>query len=79
MAELQECGDDAIRRRAYRIWQDAGSPHGGEKEHWRQAEAEEAATDAAELDDKVDEASADSFPASDPPALGGVDGPRKES
>ncbi len=31
---------DAIARRAYQIWQDAGYPGGSHEDHWRQAERE---------------------------------------
>jgi len=29
-----------IRDRAYKIWQDAGEPHGRDQEHWDQASSE---------------------------------------
>jgi len=33
--------DDAmIRERAYRIWEEAGRPHGLDQEHWHAAERE---------------------------------------
>jgi hypothetical protein len=54
--------EDSIRLRAYQIWQDAGCPDGAAQEHWLAAEAQE--TEDAE----IDEASDDSFPASDPPS-----------
>ena len=34
---------DAIRERAYGIWEREGRPHGRELEHWLQAESELAA------------------------------------
>jgi hypothetical protein len=35
-ARVQE-RDNRIRERAYTIWERAGSPEGGEAEHWEQA------------------------------------------
>lgn len=32
--------DEAIRRRAYEIWQSAGCPDGKDLDHWQQAERE---------------------------------------
>lgn len=32
--------DDAIRQRAYEIWETEGRPEGREREHWSQAETE---------------------------------------
>ena len=29
--------EDAVRQRAYEIWERAGSPHGADEEHWSQA------------------------------------------
>ncbi|GAA4178798.1 hypothetical protein GCM10023069_50820 [Shinella granuli] len=37
--------EDRIRRRAYELWQAAGSPRGDGEEFWLQAEAEVAQTD----------------------------------
>ena len=39
--------EDRIRRRAYELWQAAGSPRGDGAEFWLQAEAEVAQTDPA--------------------------------
>ena len=33
---------DEIRRRAYRIWEEEGRPHGRDAEHWSRAERETA-------------------------------------
>ena len=35
--------EERIRKRAYEIWEQEGSPHGREAEHWRQAADEVAA------------------------------------
>jgi hypothetical protein len=40
-------GQDDIARRAYAIWQDAGSPDGSHDDHWRQAEQDLSAPAAA--------------------------------
>jgi hypothetical protein len=32
--------DERIRQRAYEIWEREGRPHGRDREHWRQAQAE---------------------------------------
>lgn len=31
---------DAVRRRAYELWEDAGRPEGGAEDYWYQAERE---------------------------------------
>lgn len=56
-----------IRERAYFLWIGDGQPHGLAEEHWRRAMA-------AEEDEATDEASEESFPASDPPAHSGITG-----
>ncbi|MCF6367956.1 DUF2934 domain-containing protein [Rhizobium halophilum] len=40
MADTEE---DWIRKRAYALWQEEGSPHGKDAEHWEQARREYAA------------------------------------
>jgi len=62
---------ERIRERAYHLWRSAGCPQGRDEEFWIQASNEEAA-----LQNSVDQASEDSFPASDPPASSGITGPR---
>jgi hypothetical protein len=62
MSDNPTAREDRIRLRAYQIWQDAGCPEGAAQEHWRLAELQEAE------DAEIDEASDDSFPASDPPS-----------
>ena len=58
-----------VRERAYFLWIEEGRPEGKAEEHWRRARAAEA------MDLMVDEASDESFPASDPPAASGISGP----
>jgi hypothetical protein len=70
MPDSLQAREDRIRERAYHIWLDAGCPDGAAHDHWRMAEAQQAA-DAA-----VDEASDESFPASDPPSHTGIIGPQ---
>lgn len=66
---LDDTGQDArqaIRERAYALWQQAGSPEGREEEFWHLAEAEAAPLDVATPSEtEVDEDIKDSFPASD--------------
>ena len=59
-----------VRRRAYRLWVEAGCPEGAALSNWLEAEAQD------DADAGVDIASEDSFPASDPPSSDGVTGPR---
>ncbi len=40
---MGEISDEAIRERAYHIWQREGCPHGHDFEHWVQAQVELAA------------------------------------
>jgi hypothetical protein len=40
---MMNSGADAIRERAYQIWEHEGRPHGKDFEHWLQAERELAA------------------------------------
>jgi hypothetical protein len=73
---------EVIARRAYQIWRDHGCPDGTATEDWSQAEAEMLRASVfragrcevlrhphiASCDGIVDEASEESFPASDSPA-----------
>ena len=65
--------EEAVRTAAFFRWEAAGCPLGDGVEFWLAAEGELKAretlqTDAASPEDKVQEASEESFPASDPPA-----------
>jgi len=56
--------EERIRRRAYELYVQRGNQSGSELDDWLRAEEEiRRATDQA-----IDEASEESFPASDPPA-----------
>jgi hypothetical protein len=59
------CLEQRIRRRAYEIHLRRGSKPGSERDDWLQAEQEI----LREREAAIDEASEESFPASDPPAL----------
>lgn len=39
-ADARTIAEDAIRRRAYQLWQEEGQPEGRHDEHWRQAREE---------------------------------------
>lgn len=73
---------EIIARRAYHIWESHGCPEGTASDDWQQAEAEMGRAASfrsgrsehprrprqALWDPMIDEASEESFPASDPPA-----------
>lgn len=72
---------EAIRQRAYQIWERRGRPGGSPEQDWYEAErellAEEQESDdsASSVSQAVDESVRESFPASDPPATHGADEP----
>jgi len=61
--------EDRIRELAYHLWLADGCPQGRALDYWLAAETAEA--EASE----IDEASEESFPASDPPARTVIVGP----
>lgn len=40
--------EDAVRRRAYALWEEEGRPHGRDREHWERAEREVGPTSSDE-------------------------------
>ncbi len=56
--------ESRIRRRAHRLWLNAGCPTDAALDNWLEAEAQD------DADAEVDTESKDSFPASDPPSQG---------
>ena len=67
---MDEAYRDKVRARAYAIWEREGRPDGRANPHWRMAEEELQREEGHDrpTEDPVDEASKESFPASDPPA-----------
>jgi hypothetical protein len=71
MEATQEDVEHRIRERAFALWQEAGCPEGRAEEFWlraRDSELEEVERKKLRpvLNDDVDLAGRDSFPASDP-------------
>ncbi len=66
--------EDEIRERAHQIWMEEGCPHGRDREHWEQAIRELESGDGGVSSGDLDDALAESFPASDPVAFTPVAG-----
>jgi ferredoxin len=73
--EYDEAMLQSIREMAYRFWEEAGQPAGDSEKFWLDAERRYCAlhhsADNPEVVGVVQEASEESFPASDPPAFAG--------
>jgi hypothetical protein len=74
MSDEYSMQQDRIRKKAYELWEAAGSPDGGEDRFWSQAKIE---IDQEEA--KLDKEVARSFPASDPPSSSVVTGTTGET
>ena len=71
--------EQPIAERAYYLWQKEGSPDGRDREFWERARLQHASQDEPPVvtplqartpeEREVDEAAAQTFPASDPPAF----------
>ena len=74
--------EQRIRERAYQLWEEDGRADGRDEEYWHRARAIEGdvggdigvESESESEDARIDEACEESFPASDPPARGGVTG-----
>ena len=62
---MSTISEDKIRERAHQIWMEEGCPPGRDQAHWEQATRELERGEVPSEGD-LDEALADSFPASDP-------------
>lgn len=70
--------EDRIRRRAYELWQAAGSPRGDGAEFWLQAEAEVAQTDPIIDQDAPDAAARREIERDKPESVVRVEGRKKK-
>jgi hypothetical protein len=70
--EQMVMNEDVVRDAAYRKWQEAGEPAGDGVQFWLEAEQECGCNSPEGAEEAFDEASEESFPASDPPARSSV-------
>ena len=69
MSDLDALAQQRRRERAYQLWEQAGSPEGGDQQFWFEAKA-----DIDQEEAQLDRALAESSPASDPPASSVITG-----
>jgi hypothetical protein len=66
--KMSDIKEQDIQEKAYQLWEQAGRPDGGAEDFWHQARdaLTRGETAATQPDAKIDNASEESFPASDP-------------